>query len=874
MVYFIVEFMFANLDFFHQSCELLRAKQSNLLGLLFKNKEVVMLKNSVANSKKLKIKNLALEGAGIKGIATCGALLKLEEKELLNDLERIVGSSSGALIASLLAVGYTPTELKEELNTLNLSDAMDGRGGFLGIIIRIFQKGWGAYLGDKLEELLKEKIMEKTGNLDLTFAQLYDLVKEQERKNKSAKVKTNKYKLLYVVTENFNTSCEEIFSHENINFKDVSIARAVRASVTNPYFYKLPKIKDYYYVDGGGVRLYPIKVFDKRKYIENNLSEEAQEESIVNYETIGIKIDTEKQRLDFKDDVPEYIPIVGLKDVISRTIDIEITHNEQDNLFRHDKDAIERTIFVDTKEMLWSKFDLTDKEKKELLENGKKGTERYIKDLENLAANSSFSNSEPKLLEAKSTNANVEEIKETNELNEQAQTKVVNKGNEVEIKIKEEPAIKIVAKTGLKRNVVEKNKKEKKPLIVENLVIEETGLKGIAVCGAISLLEKKGGLKNLKRVAGTGTGAIVATLLAAGYSAKKLSEVIHELDFKKFQDGGWSIIGKIVRLCQKGWGIYKGKKIAKIISDFLKEEFNDPNLTFAGLHNKIENDIKLNGSSKYKDLFIPVVDFNTEREEIFFYKNKKLANFRIADAVRASMTKPFLFQMPKFKIENKDHYFCYGAAINNYPISIFDKEEYVLGKTSGAENKEALSPSAQSAANDVNSAIVPNNRTLGIRVDRYQEVEDIKDNKPESVEINNIIDYTFQVMRAGSTHAMQASILREDEESQDRTIFIGTDERKWYDTSLEKQEKEKLFMQGESSAKKYLEEYVLAEDHKKIATQPAKANKKVYVNYSEKTKKFLAAIYNKQKPKEVTEEVIYTDIELVELPKNKINKLK
>ena len=49
---------------------------------------------------------LALSGGGIRGISHAGALQALEDNNITIDV--IGGTSSGALIASLYALGYSP----------------------------------------------------------------------------------------------------------------------------------------------------------------------------------------------------------------------------------------------------------------------------------------------------------------------------------------------------------------------------------------------------------------------------------------------------------------------------------------------------------------------------------------------------------------------------------------------------------------------------------------------------------------------------------------------------------------------------------------------------------------------------------------------
>src|SRR5918994_2064391 len=70
-----------------------------------------------------------------------------------------------------------------------------------------------------------------------------------------------------------------------------------------------------------------------------------------------------------------------------------------------------------------------------------------------------------------------------------------------------------------------------------DLVFEGGGVKGIGLAGAIATLEERG--YKPQNVAGTSAGSISAALLAAGYSAPELREIIMDLDYRQFQDKGW-----------------------------------------------------------------------------------------------------------------------------------------------------------------------------------------------------------------------------------------------------------------------------------------------------------------------------------------------
>lgn len=92
-------------------------------------------------------------GGGIKGIALAGAAAGAMDRGYRFD--RVVGTSSGAMVASLLAAGYTASELADavpEIPWPDLADrafgsAIPGLGKHLALL-----RGLGQHRGDKLEK--------------------------------------------------------------------------------------------------------------------------------------------------------------------------------------------------------------------------------------------------------------------------------------------------------------------------------------------------------------------------------------------------------------------------------------------------------------------------------------------------------------------------------------------------------------------------------------------------------------------------------------------------------------------------------------------------------------------------------------------------
>src|SRR5918998_4402728 len=104
-----------------------------------------------------------------------------------------------------------------------------------------------------------------------------------------------------------------------------------------------------------------------------------------------------------------------------------------------------------------------------------------------------------------------------------------------------------------------------------DLVFEGGGVKGIALVGAFSVLEEQG--YEPQNMAGASAGAIVATLIAAGYTAAELREIIGKLDYDLFKDEAWEdripLMDKSLSML-KDLGLYEGEAFLDWIDELLK----------------------------------------------------------------------------------------------------------------------------------------------------------------------------------------------------------------------------------------------------------------------------------------------------------------
>ena len=171
-------------------------------------------------------------------------------------------------------------------------------------------------------------------------------------------------------------------------------------------------------------------------------------------------------------------------------------------------------------------------------------------------------------------------------------------------------------------------------LMYADLVCKGGGVKGIALVGALSYFEECGYV--WKKVAGTSVGAIIASLVAVGYSASEIKDIMYNLDYKKFTDKNAlqsvPFVGSLLSLfyCK---GIYAGD----YVENFLREKFE-----LKG--KKYFKDIYENNESKLK---VIATDVTNHKLVVLPYDlikyNIDPMEFEIAKAVRMSLSIPFFF---------------------------------------------------------------------------------------------------------------------------------------------------------------------------------------------------------------------------------------
>lgn len=319
-------------------------------------------------------RNLVFEGGGVKGVAYVGAMEVLERRQILRSIERIGGTSAGAINALLFGLGYTSGEIESILMRLDFTNFLDDSWGVIRDTDRLLTRfGW--YKGEFFHNWISNLIKEKIGTTEATFNDL----------------RVKGFRDMYFIGTNLSTGFYEVFSVENT--PEMRVADAVRISMSIPLYFVAPKSKrGDIYVDGGVLDNYPIKLFDRAKYVNNhcitpdyyrlyNASLKKAglqaDPCVFNQETLGFRLASATKIGVFRDHrEPIHRPINNFFTYITCLVSTILDQQECTHLHNDDW---QRTIYIDTLGVGTLDFHIDAARKEALIQSGKTCTESYFK---------------------------------------------------------------------------------------------------------------------------------------------------------------------------------------------------------------------------------------------------------------------------------------------------------------------------------------------------------------------------------------------------------------------------------------------------------------------------------------------------------------
>ncbi len=322
-------------------------------------------------------RNLVFEGGGVKGIGYVGAMQVLNAKGILPNIQRVGGTSAGAINATLVGLNFSPEDTLTVLKALNFKSFLDDDWGVIRDTARLIDDfGW--YKGDFFRNWIAKLIAQKTGNGEATFNDVAQM-KQQ-----------NGFRDLYFIGTNLSTGFSEIFSYEHT--PRMCVADAVRISMSIPLFFASKRSpQGDVYVDGGVLENYPIRLFDRQKYVTTNFftppdyqahNQQLQQQGldlspyVYNQETLGFKLDTAQEIAMFRDHgAPPERPVNDFFDYAWALI--ETIMNSQDS-YHLESDDWQRTVYIDTLGVGTTDFGLNDATKNALVQSGVENATKYL----------------------------------------------------------------------------------------------------------------------------------------------------------------------------------------------------------------------------------------------------------------------------------------------------------------------------------------------------------------------------------------------------------------------------------------------------------------------------------------------------------------
>lgn len=209
-----------------------------------------------------------------------------------------------------------------------------------------------------------------------------------------------------------------------------------------------------------------------------------------------------------------------------------------------------------------------------------------------------------------------------------------------------------------------------------DLVLEGGGVKGIGLAGAVAAITDAGYVPH--RISGTSAGALVGAVAAAGATGGRLGEITRSLDFRAVADASGlarlPLVGPGLAVLA-GHGVYQGEYLHRWIAEQLDAlgvrtfgdlRIDDPSLPDEQRYRLVItcSDLTLGQLVRLPWDYATVYGLDPDTQPV-------------ADAVRASMAIPFLFEPITLVHGNGDatSTLVDGGLLSNFPIDSLDRTD-------------------------------------------------------------------------------------------------------------------------------------------------------------------------------------------------------
>jgi NTE family protein len=209
-----------------------------------------------------------------------------------------------------------------------------------------------------------------------------------------------------------------------------------------------------------------------------------------------------------------------------------------------------------------------------------------------------------------------------------------------------------------------------------DLVLSGGGVLGIGHVGAASVLQEHD--VEFKRIAGTSAGSIVGSLLAAGASGAQLHDAIAGLQYRRFVDRDLldriPLVGPALSVV-----LENGYAEGAYFHEWLSAQLEQLGVrTFADLRIRDDPGADPRPEQQWR-LTVMAADVTLGRllrlPQDYADYGLEPDEQPVADAVRASISVPYLFEPFKLRHATGESLLVDGGLISNYPIDVFARTD-------------------------------------------------------------------------------------------------------------------------------------------------------------------------------------------------------
>lgn len=353
--------------------------------------------------------NAVFKGGGAKGVAYAGAFKALVNDGIWPNVQRVAGTSAGAITAVLLALDYQDLEVEELLKTTNIVEFFDPPGDKDALLSLVapggsaIGKAWdffrtfrsatqivlnpigtldalfkltGICEGHAFLKWAQERIEKKTGDRHYTFGEL--------RKAVESNSKPFRHLTIYGTKLNSPNSRSIVkFSSEDKECDDIIIADILRISMSIPAVYKPHTIhiksggkrincpERGMFVDGGMLYNLPIETYDFERYQTKQPTKKDGMFPIFNTRTVGFDLVSSPEPI-----VEDPAKVSTLMQLLKSLMGVYMS--AESSIRDLNPYAATRILKIDIGKITALDFNLTEEQKRTLIKSGYQATHQFF----------------------------------------------------------------------------------------------------------------------------------------------------------------------------------------------------------------------------------------------------------------------------------------------------------------------------------------------------------------------------------------------------------------------------------------------------------------------------------------------------------------